>query len=374
MTSNDRIILDKILEQKHQDLVPSLSASKFFEIFTAGEIVKDYDLSYEELESGIVGDGGDGGVDAIYLFANGELIQDDTELSVLKRNVAIELFLIQAKTSPSFSEASIDKLKAFTEDLLDLSKDVRSLSSVYNEDVIGIIGRFRTTYETLASRFPLLSVKYRYASKGDQVHPNVQRKAEILMGVVRQLFSSAQVDFQFLGAGELLALARRAPRATFQLRLAENPISSSGAVAFVCLVSLKDYYSFVTDEKENLIRSIFESNVRDYQGTTEVNDQIQSTLREKCADEFWCLNNGITVVAANATLSGKTVTIEDPQVVNGLQTSTVIFNHFKEHNTENETRNLLVRVIVPPASESRDRIIKATNCQHQLKRGPIPSV
>ncbi len=249
MTSNDRIILDKILEQKHQELAPTLMPNKFFEIFSAGEIAKDYDLSYDELESGIVGDGGDGGVDAIYIFANGELVQDDTELSVLKRNVAIELYLIQAKTSASFTEASIDKLKAFTEDLLDLSKDVTSLASVYNADVVAIVKRFRTSYGTLASRFPQLSVRYRYASKGDQIHSNVQRKADLLLGVVRQLFSSALVEFQFLGASQLLELARRAPRATFSLRLTENPISSSGAVAFVCLVSLKDYHAFITERK-----------------------------------------------------------------------------------------------------------------------------
>ncbi len=75
-------------------------------------------------------------------------------------------------------------------------------------------------------------------------------------------------------------------------------------------------------------------------------------------------------MAAKATLSGKTLTIEDPQIVNGLQTSTVVFNHFKANNTENELRNLLVRVIVPPAAESRDRIIKATNSQTSI---PIAS-
>ena len=53
---------------------------------------------------------------------------------------------------------------------------------------------------------------------------------------------------------------------SYSLKLAENPISSSGAVAFVCLVSLRDFFSFITDEKRsNLLRSIFESNVRDYQ-------------------------------------------------------------------------------------------------------------
>ena len=371
MSANDRIILDKILEQKQQELAPQISAPKFFEIFTAEQILKDYDLSYDEIESGIVGDGGDGGVDSLYLFLNGELVQDDTDTGSIRKSVSIELIIIQAKTSAGFSEGALDRLKAFTEDLLDLSKDVSTLSSVYNADVLSIIKRFRSIYEALAARFPKLTVSFRYASKGDVAHPNVARKAEVLKKTVQHLFSSAQTDFEFLGASALLELARRAPRATYSLKLAENPISSSGAVAFVCLVSLRDFFTFVTDDKGNLLRSIFESNVRDYQGTTQVNEEIQTTLRENADDEFWWLNNGVTVIATKATLSGKTLTIEDPQIVNGLQTSTQVFHHFKQHNTEDEKRNLLVRVIVPPATESRDRIIKATNSQTQI---PVASL
>jgi len=371
LSANDRIILDKILEQKQKELAPDISSSAFFEIFTAEQIVKDYDLSYDEIESGIVGDGGDGGVDSLYLFLNGDLVQDDTDTSTLRKNLSIELIIIQAKTSATFSEAAIDRLLAFTNDLLDLSKSVSTLQAVYNPNVLSIIKRFRLVYEGLAAKFPTFTVSYFYASKGERPHPNVIRKSAALTERVKQLFSSANADFSFLGASALLELARRAPRATYSLRLTENPISSSGAVAFVCLVSLRDYYMFITDEKGALLRSIFESNVRDYQGTTEVNDGIQSTLRDNADDEFWWLNNGITIIASKATLSGKTLTVEDPQIVNGLQTSTEVFNHFRQHNTAAERRNLLVRVIVPPATESRDRIIKATNSQTQI---PVASL
>src|SRR5436305_13180686 len=99
MSANDRIILDKILEQKHKELAPELAPSKFFEVFAAEQILKDFDLSYDELESGIVGDGGDGGVDSLYLFLNGELVQDDTDISSVRKNIAIDLVIIQAKTS-----------------------------------------------------------------------------------------------------------------------------------------------------------------------------------------------------------------------------------------------------------------------------------
>jgi hypothetical protein len=57
------------------------------------------------------------------------------------------------------------------------------------------------------------------------------------------------------------------------------------------------------------------------------------------------------------------LTIEDPQIVNGQQTSTEIFNYFQSSNTNDEDRCVMVRIIVATEPASRDRIIKATNSQ-----------
>ena len=136
-------------------------------------------------------------------------------------------------------------------------------------------------------------------------------------------------------------------------------------------MKLKDFFDFITDDEKRLLRGIFEANVRDYQGTNEVNEGIQGSLRDTGSEEFWWLNNGVSVLASKATLSGKSLTIEDPQIVNGLQTSTELYNYVKASNTEKDERSLLVRVIVPPAPESRDRIIKATNSQTPM---PVASL
>lgn len=60
------------------------------------------------------------------------------------------------------------------------------------------------------------------------------------------------------------------------------------------------------------------------------------------------------------------LTIEDPQIVNGQQTSTEIFNYYQSANTAGDARNVMVRVIVANDSASRDRIIKATNSQTSI--------
>ena len=366
MSENDVILLDNVLEQQRSALGATLEPSEFFEVFAAEQALKDYDLSYDELETGIVGGTRDGGIDGLYFFANGELVLEDTDLSSLKKGLQLELVFLQATTSKGFAESRIDKLRSASEDLLDFSKPLDSFGSTYAEDVIARMRVFRDRYQSLANRFPRLTVRFVLSSRAVSVHPELFKKAGKLRDTVQKLLSNAAVIVNFFGAPDLLSLARRAPRTTYALELAENPISSAGQSAFVSLVRLNDYYRFITDGG-NLQRHLFEANVRDYQGATEVNEQIGGTLRGQSKEDFWWLNNGITIVGTKAVLTGKTITVEDPQIVNGLQTSTQIFNYFTESARSEDTRTVLVRVIVPEGADSRDKIIKATNSQT-----PIP--
>lgn len=368
MTSNDRIILDQVLRDTKAETAPDLSDADFFEIFCASQVLKDHDLSYDEIESGIVHGGNDGGIDCAYILVNGELVLDDTDLNSYKRDVVIELSILQVKSRAGFSEGAIDRLISTSSDLFDLSKQPENLAQSYNDRLLAFFSLFRSTHNALAARFPKLRVQFSYATKGAEVHPNVRRKAKALEEHVQKFFSSCTADVYFFGAFELLERARQQPRKSYPLTLAENPISSSGAVGFISLVRLRDYYKFIIDDAQKLNRTLFEANVRDYQGNVEVNCGIQESLQDSQGEDFWWLNNGITVIAAKATQSGKTLMIEDPCIVNGLQTSTEIYKHFRLSTADDDERNVLMRVIVPSDPEMQDRIIKATNSQT-----PIPT-
>ncbi len=371
MASNDRIILDEVLKQRKAEVDPSADEGEFFEMFSAEQILKDFDLSYDEIESGLVGGSGDGGIDGIYLLVNGELVQEDPDYSNLKKNVTLDLFIIQAKIGSGFQETPVERLITASDDIFDLSKKCSALSGVYNEALLDAIRRFQLVHQQLAARFPALRVSFFYVCKGSDPSTSVTRKVEKLKAVIERYFPSAQFRFEFLGASSLLALARRAPQTTHTLTLAESPVSSGGQVGFVCLVRIPDFFSFITDEHGELRRQIFEANVRDYQGRTEVNDEIQQSLQERHPEDFWWLNNGVSILASKASLSGRNLTIEDPQIVNGLQTSTEVFNYCKRLGQAVEDRKVLVRVIVPTDAASRDRIIKATNSQTAVQQASL---
>jgi hypothetical protein len=375
MSSNDNdiIILDSILKQKKTQTADTLSDSDYFEVFTFEQLFKNYELSYDELFSGKVGGSGDGGIDGFFTFINNELFNEDTDIEVIKKNPVLEIFLIQAKRSPTFSESVVDRVNATVADIFNLKNNLPDFRTVYNTDIINKADAFRTAYLDLAARHPELKIYYVYVSKGDTltIHPNVRNRAKTLKETIERYFHGSMVEVKFVGARELLDASRLEKSYTLQLRFLENYISR-GDNNYVVLSSLEDYFKFVSDESGDLRRYIFESNVRDYQGDIEVNKDVRQTLRSDDELDFWWLNNGITILASKASIAGKTITLDDVQVVNGLQTTTIIYNYFTEKNVEeNDERSILIRIIVTDDAETRDRIIKATNFQTAI---PIASL
>ncbi len=285
-----------------------------------------------------------------------------TDYGYLRKDISIDLIILQSKTHAGFQETPVERFITVSTDLFNLSRE-SSLKGGYNERLVEAIQRFHDLYNKLAPWFPTLKVTFFYASKGADPSDNIKRKVDMLVDAIAPRIPNSKVDFQFLGASELLHLAGRHPHTTYSLPLAENPISSEDQVGFVCLVRLRDFFKFITDETGALQRQLFEANVRDYQGRTQVNDEIQASLQNEAAEDFWWLNNGVSILATQASLGGKILTIKDPQIVNGLQTSTEVYNYCKKPEAADDWRTILVRVMVPREDESRDRIIKATNSQ-----------
>jgi hypothetical protein len=349
-----------------------MSPDKYFELFASDQILKEYDLSAEEVQAGIVDGGGDGGIDAVYIFVNGQLVAEDSDLSEVKRNAVLKLVCIQAKNQTGFSEDAVNALRSSSEQLLDLATPVESLVTIYNGSLLKIVRRFRDVYSQLALKFPRIEIEYFYASKGDEPHPNVVRKVQPLEESIKGLFSDVNFTFSFLTNRMLVSLARIRPDAVRSLVAMQQPMQSKEA--FICLVKLGDFYKFITDNRK-LARHIFDSNVRDHQGKTEVNSEIQKTLQDlTTTEEFWWLNNGITILSESARYDGNALLIKNPQIVNGVQTSTEIYNYFSQSKTfDTDIRTILVRILDPKDAASQDRIIKATNSQNSVAPATLRS-
>lgn len=365
MSTNQQIILNTLLQQQKETLDSSLKEDDYFHLFVTEQVLKNYELSYDELQEGIVDNAGDGGIDSIYTLVNSELIQRDSELIDGKRNSTIDVFIIQSKNTNGFGETPIEKCISSANDLFDFTKTSESLKTVYNNDLLTNREVFRKQYLHLASKFPILKFHYFYASKGMEVHNNVTRKVENLREVINKHFDKAELNFNFLTAGALIDLSRREQIKTKGIVLLDNPISTQDG-GYIALTPLKNYFNFIT-ENEELIKYFFDSNIRDYQGNVDVNSGIRETLISKTSNEdFWWLNNGVTITASEASFASKILSIEEPQIVNGLQTSFEVFNYFKNNKVDSDNRNILIRIVKTKDEKSRLRVIKATNSQTNI--------
>ncbi|SDH84712.1 AIPR protein [Vibrio xiamenensis] len=374
MSKNDQVLIDQIVQQEYSNNSEYKTEDSFFEFYTSSQLLRNYDLSYDEIEKGICGTSLDGGADSIYVFVNDDLIDEDSNVAEnYKRNAVIELVIIQSKNEKSFGEDAVLKLGKLSKNLLDLDFNPDSFKGRYNEIVLSKFSLFKETYFSLLTKKPKLKVRYYYVSKGIHVHPNVEAQIAELKADVSDILTEAEVSFDTIGATKLLEIYRKKENEVFTLKLAENPLSSQGKV-FISLVALRNYHDFITDDDGKVIRHIFESNVRDYQGRSNVNLDIKETLElGDSAEDFWWLNNGVTVLASDVSApGGKELIIHNPEIVNGLQTSTELYRFFSEKNKEyQDSRNILVRVIVPDNEASRDKIIRATNSQTPIPKASL---
>lgn len=363
MTSNDVILIGDKIARHRARVSPTLSENDHSTYYAVEQYLKHYNLSYEEIVAGIVDGEKDCGIDAVYIFANGICIKDDTPLAALGKGARLDLVVTQVKNSRGFGEDAINKLIAHLPKLLTFDRDESALAQVVNPRLIEVTRRFLGAYRDLD--MSELNVFVAFASlRADSVHPNTVRRAVDLEELIRGLFGGATVETHFLDAAALCELSRTIPNNTRTLALAENPISTDTAGGYIAVVRLADYEKFITGPTGDLDSSIFEANVRDYEGSTSVNQEIGRTLQTLDNEvDFWWLNNGVTIVAKQVQPANKLLKLESPQVVNGLQTSTEIYKRRHVTGGGKDGRSVLVKVIEAREDVVRERIIRATNSQ-----------
>lgn len=277
-TANEVLLLESRLQQQRTETHPAANEDEYFLISSIDTVLRVRGLSYQQIEDGIVEGGNDGGIDAVYTFYNGVLIEDEIEATAADKP-QIDLEIIQAKNERGFKEVALQRLLDHLPLLLQLD-DNSALRKEFNEQVLERFGIFRALILRVWSKFPELTIRVRYVTKSiDVPNQKVLLKAERLKERIKESFQISVPEVDFVGAADLNARARQRLSAAVELKVSEGPISADKGGS-VCLVSLADYYNFITDENARLRDEIFEENVRGYEGATVINRAIAESLRQ----------------------------------------------------------------------------------------------
>lgn len=369
-----RTIMDTITEALLAEFskahrVDDLPEDKRFEHFVAFITLRRHHNRTFNTTEIVVGAGGDTSIDSVAIIVNGALVTDNDELDeLIERNGYIEASFIftQADRGSSFDS---NKAGSFGFGVEDFFKSEPKL--VRNSQIQAAASIAKTIFTTKAHLIrskPACRLYYVTTGtwKEDQ---NILARVGGAKAALEatQLFSA--VNFDCLGADQIHRLynqTKAAIRREFSFKdRTEIPPIAGVAQAYLGLVPAKELISLVSDDSgDDVLSSIFDENVRDWQDYNPVNNEIRNTLKSDHRQRFVLMNNGVTIITRNLTQLGARFSLEDFQIVNGCQTSNVLFHARTE---DLSAVSVPLRLIVTQDDDVIEDIIRATNRQTELK-------
>jgi hypothetical protein len=140
-----------------------------------------------------------------------------------------------------------------------------------------------------------------------------------------------EIHFRCFGADDIHRMYQATKNAVTRTFVFEEKVEAPRIpgveLAFLGYIPAKAFVPIISDEAgDDILGSIFYDNVRDWQDYNEVNSAMRSTIASDKQPRFVLMNNGVTIIAKDLKQASSTFTIEDFQIVNGCQTSNVIFD------------------------------------------------
>ena len=343
---------------------------ELFEAFVASSVFRKYhQCDINELEDGVlVGGSEDGGLDAVAIMVNGRPARTEEDVSFFVdklRRLDVEFAFIQAKSSTSFNSAEIGSfvfgVEQFFAAAFGNEPKVR-----FNEDVQQLIDLTSFIYRQSIKmqENPKCFLYYVTAGKWTNAPEPLGRLSD---GVERlqqmQLFSNVRgipVDAELLKS-VYRELERGVVKHVELSKAAVFPRIDGVDDAYIGLLPGDQFIEMVSTNDGELNRELFYDNVRDYQGHNPVNSEINHTLGdEQLRHNFPLLNNGVTIVARELNRKGDVFTISDFQIVNGCQTTHILFQNKESVSAETFVP---IKLVATRDRQVITEVIKATNRQ-----------
>ena len=339
-----------------------------FELFCGYSIIsREYGETFD-IEQVWMGDNTTG-IDGIAIIVNGRLIEskeDIDDLIDLNKFLEVTFIFIQSKTSNDFDSKEIGNFLFGVSDFFEEKPKLPRSEKL--KDKAEIMNYIYSKSALMNKGSPICKLYYITTGtwKDDKIiNARFETGKEDLLQ--RNLFSRVLIT-----PLDARAIQRyyQDTKATIKREIIFNnrtvlPEITGVEEAYIGSLEFSQFIKIITDEEGKLLNSVFYDNVRAFQGENPVNKKIKQTLEEKKFDKFPILNNGVTIVAKSLNVSANKFNLSDYSIVNGCQTSHVLYNS-KDLDGINKM-HIPIRLIVANNEEIRNDVIRATNNQTQVK-------
>ena len=375
------VIAAQLREFAKSHAIVSYAQDRQFEIYSIFSVLNG--LLGESVDPYVVHlDGDEFGVDGIAILVQGEAVTNrheaEEKLESIK-NPSVEFIFFQSKTSTSY-------------DYGEISKFFDSITGFFNKELEGespvvddLIGAMEEIYEKgTGKRNPKISCYY--IATGNYEEPVRLEKLRSNFKIELEetnIFDEDTITIEIIGARDLQQWYRAATSSVeVDIEFPRNvvmPTNNHVEEAYIGYVDAENLLKLVTleDADSNVIginRSVFFDNIRDYDPKSKINRSIKDSVQSDGGAEFVFRNNGITVVSRNIDRTGDRFKLEDFQIVNGCQTSNIIFDLVYGEDAEdyyNETLlsslQVPLRLIGSKDDDFVSSIIVGTNRQNPVR-------
>jgi len=374
--------MDRIVKNLVEDLLRSLELSsdgpeKDFEKFSNYCLISKEYNKYFDLDSTCTGSGDDTGIDGIAIIVNGQLLENKEDIDfLLSSNNYLEAtyVFVQSKTSSEFSSKEMNNFSFGVKDLfaeipkLRRNKEIEDFADISNY-LLSKASKFRNNPKC----------KLYYVTNG--IWNDDQNNMAIIESTKTDLLSTnlfSEISFNAIDANEICRLYRNTKNSVTTTFVFQDKVTLPDlpniAESYLGILPLTEFKKILMDENNN-IRNVFYDNVRDFQGMNNpVNTGIAETLSSDARELFTVLNNGVTIVANDLKTSGNRFTISDYQIVNGCQTSNILYEYLNNPIESIKNFQLPIKLIVTNNDEVKNKITIATNSQTAIKREQLQAM
>lgn len=341
--------------------------SVLFEYFVNYTLVEPRSEYQFDIETINIGKGGTIGIDGFALLLNKQVIDNIEELTDFldhHKQCEAEIVFVQSKTSAKFDSKEVGGFGFAVNDFISVKQTLKWSKSAKEK-----IKLFNYFVERISELKDSPTCHLYYVSLGrnendENVTARFNNDKENLEK--ENLFSSVHIEL--VDANDIINKYKKIGQSidkTFEFPdRVTLPLIKNVKEAYLGFVDTQSIIDLMMNEEGEML-NVFYDNVRDYQGTNKVNNEIAETLiSETSKDSFAILNNGITIVAERLKPSRDSVTISNYQIINGCQTSHVLFEN---RNYIDASVKVPLKLIISEDEEITSKVIRSTNRQTEVK-------
>lgn len=364
---NQELFIKSYLEKIDQRFGFGGNLGFAFEIFSIAAILdKPFDEIYNDISTLVKSEDGahtgqhDGGVDGIYFDEN-----------------TATLTIFQTKVSQHLGDNEVTK---FVSDYQNLFERMNAMQLPLNKNINAKLQAVWDIPKQGITYSPRLFFIFNGKKEGQdkaiaerhmQAYPILEIwDAEDLYSKIEQLQSAQRkrksVPFTFMAEKSNISLANDPQALTTYAK------GNVRAVGF--RLKATELCRLIEEEKKinGHDDHLYGQNIRGLLGAIKTNPQIKATLMGDTAAYFPFLNNGITMIAETVKLPNAMqaslypIQTVNPVIVNGLQSTQVIYEVYRQHPEKLVDVDVMVRLYDTQDEELAEKITTATNTQTSI--------